>query len=108
MHISNADLFKHVLDLNEKDRAALAGLLISSLEEEPDSDLESIWRLEVERRVSELDASEVDTIPWEDAKKRLMNPAGYSYRSFQTKTGILERSITSYPSKTRIKNWYFT
>jgi putative addiction module component (TIGR02574 family) len=72
MHISNADLFKHVLDMSEKDRAALAGLLISSLEEEPDSDLESIWRLEVERRVSELDAGKVDPIPWEDAKKRLM------------------------------------
>jgi putative addiction module component (TIGR02574 family) len=72
MHISNADLFKRVLDLSEKDRAALAGLLISSLEEEPDSDLESIWRLEVSRRVSELDAGKVDTIPWKEVKKRLM------------------------------------
>jgi len=67
-----SELFKHILDLSEKDRAALAGLLISSLEEEPDSDLESIWRLEVEQRVAELDTGEVDTISWEDAKKRLM------------------------------------
>lgn len=68
----SSELFKHILDLSEKDRAALAGLLISSLEEEPDSDLESIWRLEVEQRVAELDTGEVDTISWEDAKKRLM------------------------------------
>jgi putative addiction module component (TIGR02574 family) len=72
MYISNVELFKHVLDLSEKDRAALAGLLISSLEEEPDSGLESIWRLEVARRVAELDVGKADTIPWEDAKKRLM------------------------------------
>ncbi len=72
---SNADLFKRVLGLSEKDRAALAGLLISSLEEEPDSDLESIWRLEVARRVSELDAGKVDTIPWEDVKMKLVKSA---------------------------------
>jgi len=72
MNTSTVDLFKRVLDLTEKDRAALAGLLIASLEEEPDEDLESVWRLEVARRVSELDSGKVEGISWEDVKIRLM------------------------------------
>jgi putative addiction module component (TIGR02574 family) len=73
MQISNIELFKHVLDLSGKDRAVLAGLLISNLEEEADSDLESVWRLEVERRVAEFDTGEVATIPWEDAKNNCID-----------------------------------
>ena len=72
MNISNAELFKHILNLSENDRASLAGILISSLEEEPDPSLESLWKLEVSRRISELDADKVDAIPWEDVKKKLM------------------------------------
>lgn len=72
MNTSTVDLFKRVLDLSEKERAALAGLLIASLEEEPDYDLESIWRLEVARRVSELNSGKVAAIPWEDVKMRLI------------------------------------
>ena len=53
MSISTADLFRHTLELKEKDHATLAGLLIASLEEKPVEDLESIWRAEVFRRISE-------------------------------------------------------
>lgn len=72
MNATTSDLFKRVLDLNEKDRAALAGLLITSLEEEPDYDLDALWRLETARRISELDSGEIVTIPWKDVKMRLM------------------------------------
>jgi len=41
-----ADIFKEALDLDERDRATLAGLLIESLEEEPDDQLESVWKAE--------------------------------------------------------------
>ena len=66
------DLFSKALDLNESDRAALAGLLIESLEEKPIEELESVWKAEISRRIKELDSGEVETIAWEDVKARLM------------------------------------
>ncbi len=72
MKTSAADLFKKALDLNDRDRATLAGLLIESLEEEPDPELERIWKAEVERRVTELDSGNVKAVPWEDVKDRLL------------------------------------
>lgn len=66
------DLFRKALDLNESDRAALAGLLIESLEEKPIEELESVWEAEISRRIIELDSGEVETISWEDVKARLM------------------------------------
>lgn len=76
MSTSTAELFMQALDLNEKDRATLAGLLIESLHEEPDEDLEAIWRAEVARRKSELDSGLVDAICWENVKTRLMKGDG--------------------------------
>lgn len=65
------DLFKKALNLNENDRATLAGILIESLEEKPIEDVESVWRAEVSRRLQELDSGEVEAISWEDVKARL-------------------------------------
>ncbi len=72
METSTTDLFKQALDLDERDRATLAGLLIESLEEEPDEDLEAAWRAEIERRVAELESGEVKAVPWEEVKARLL------------------------------------
>ena len=72
MSTSNAELFKKALNLSENDRATLAGLLIESLEEKLDEGFEAVWKAEVTRRIAELDSEEVDTIPWEDVKARLM------------------------------------
>jgi len=75
MEISTSDLFKQALDLDERDRATLAGLLIESLEAEPDEELEAAWRAEIERRVAELESGEVTAVPWEDVKARLLQGA---------------------------------
>jgi putative addiction module component (TIGR02574 family) len=72
MEISSAELFKQALELNERDRATLAGLLIESLEEEPDEDLEAVWMAEVNRRLKQLDSGEVKAIPWKEVKARLL------------------------------------
>ena len=72
METSTTDLFKQALDLDERDRATLAGLLIESLEEEPDGDLEAAWRAEIERRVAELESGEVKAVPLEEVKARLL------------------------------------
>ena len=46
-------------------------MLIESLEGEPDPDVEKAWAEEVERRVRQLDAGEVETIPWEKVREEL-------------------------------------
>lgn len=67
------DLWKEASELPEKDRADLAGLLLESLEGEPDEGVEAAWAAEIERRVAELDAGRVKTIPWEDVRQRLLD-----------------------------------
>jgi putative addiction module component (TIGR02574 family) len=47
-------------------------LLIESLESEIDPDVEEAWRVEIERRLAELDAGTVETAPWETVKARLL------------------------------------
>ena len=67
------DLFKRASNLDENDRATLVGLLLDSLEPEVDRDIESAWLGEIERRVQELDAGDVDLVPWEDIKEKMKN-----------------------------------
>jgi len=67
------DVFRDATELSEQDRAALAGLLIESLEGEPDPDVETAWAAEIERRVAELDAGTVKTIPWDEVRQRLLD-----------------------------------
>ena len=64
MEVLTNDLFKKALGLNEKDRAALAGLLIESLDETPIEEIESVRKAEVAKRVKELDSGEVRAIPY--------------------------------------------
>jgi putative addiction module component (TIGR02574 family) len=67
------DVWKEAAELSDQDRAALAGLLIESLEGEPDPGVEAAWAAEVERRVAELDAGTVESIPWEQVRQRLLD-----------------------------------
>ena len=66
-------LWKEASELSEKDRADLAGLLIESLEGEPDEDVEAAWAAEIQRRVAELDRGVVKGIPWEEVRQRLID-----------------------------------
>jgi len=65
------ELFERASILSEKERATLAGLLIESLESEVDPDVEEAWRVEIQRRLAELDAGTAKTVPWEDVKAKL-------------------------------------
>jgi putative addiction module component (TIGR02574 family) len=67
------DVWKAASELSDEDRAALAGLLIESLEGEPDPDVEAAWASEIEKRVAELDAGTVQSIPWEQVRQRLLD-----------------------------------
>jgi putative addiction module component (TIGR02574 family) len=66
------ELFEMASALSEQERATLAGLLIESLESEVDPDVEEAWRVEVERRLAELDSGAVETVPWEVVKAKLL------------------------------------
>jgi putative addiction module component (TIGR02574 family) len=67
------EVWREAAELSEEDRAALAGLLIESLEGDPDPDVEAAWAAEIEKRVAELEAGKVQTIPWEQVRKRLID-----------------------------------
>jgi putative addiction module component (TIGR02574 family) len=67
------EIFRDAAELSEHDRATLAGLLIESLEGERDPDAEAAWAAEIQRRVAELDAGTVKTIPWEEVRQRLLD-----------------------------------
>jgi putative addiction module component (TIGR02574 family) len=66
-------VFRDASELSERDRATLAGLLIESLETEPEPDVETAWLAEIARRVAEVEAGTVKTIPWDEVRQRLLD-----------------------------------
>jgi putative addiction module component (TIGR02574 family) len=66
------DLFAKAVTLPEDDRAALAALLLDSLEDEAsDEDVEEAWAAEVRRRMANYRAGKVQTIGWTELRERL-------------------------------------
>ncbi len=65
------NLLKKALSLDEKDRASIAGALIESLHGEPETGVEEAWEAEIKRRVADLDARSVETVPWSAVRDRL-------------------------------------
>ena len=65
------ELFREAIELPESERTQLAGLLLETIDGEPDEAIEDAWDEEVERRVRQLDAGEVKTIPWEEVRAKL-------------------------------------
>jgi len=67
------EVWREASELSEEERASLAGLLIESLEGEPDPDVEAAWDAEIQRRVAEIEAGTAKTIPWEEVGQRLID-----------------------------------
>ncbi len=65
------NLLRKALSLDEKDRASIAGALIESLHGEPETGVEEAWEAEIKRRVADLDARSVETVPWSAVRDRL-------------------------------------
>jgi putative addiction module component (TIGR02574 family) len=57
------ELESRALKLARKERAQLAERLISSLDQESDSDAEKLWLEEAERRLDELETGKTTGIP---------------------------------------------
>ena len=65
------DVFQQAVQLPERDRATLAGLLIETLDPVSEPDVEAAWSEEIKRRVAEIDAGTVELIAWEDVRSEL-------------------------------------
>ena len=68
---SARELFDEAMRLDANERAALMRLLIEALDTKTDEGVEDAWRVEIERRIAELDSGSVQTIPWEEVRARL-------------------------------------
>ena len=67
------ELWREAVELTEEERASLAGLLIESLEGDPDPDVEAAWAAEIQRRVAEVENGTAKTVPWEEVRRRLVD-----------------------------------
>jgi hypothetical protein len=65
MSPSVRELFRQAAELDEHDRAVLAGLLLESLEHAVDEHVESAWQDEIAQRITELDAERIERVSWE-------------------------------------------
>ena len=72
MSQSVVELFDAAKDLAEGDRAALAGLLLESLDQASEPTVEAAWATEIERRIADIDAGHAKSVPWHEVKARLL------------------------------------
>ena len=66
------NILKEALKLPSEARAALAGSLLYSLDEQPlDKDTESAWETEIALRLQEIDEGKANLIPWAEARENI-------------------------------------
>ena len=68
---SARELFDEAMRLDPQERATLMRLLIETLDVESEEGVEDAWRVEIERRMAELDSGAVEAVPWEELRARL-------------------------------------
>ena len=73
MATSASELFKQAMELEDEERASLAGLLLESLDTEVEDGVEAAWLVEAERRMAALDSGDAKLVPWEDVRNRLLH-----------------------------------
>jgi len=71
--MSPDQLLAEALRLPPEMRAEIAGSLLESLDAHaPAQGVEDAWKIEVQRRAREIDRGEAATVPWEEARKRIL------------------------------------
>ena len=68
---SARELFEEAMRLDPDERASLMRLLIDTLDATAEEGVEDAWRVEVQRRIAELDSGTVEAVPWEELRARL-------------------------------------
>ena len=71
-----AELKKKAAQLSDVERAELALSLIESLDGPADPDVEEAWRVEIERRIGQIDRGEVELIAGDEVFARLRRRLG--------------------------------
>ena len=71
MSESADELLKRALQLDEQDRASIAGALIESLHRYAEAGTEDAWDAEIQRRVHEIETRAVETVAWSKVRERL-------------------------------------
>ena len=71
-----AELKQKASELSEAERADLALSLIESLDGPADPDVEEAWRIEIERRIGQIDRGEVQLIPGDEVFAKLRRRLG--------------------------------
>ena len=70
------ELMEKASQLSETERAELALSLIESLDGPADPDVDEAWRVEIERRVGQIERGEVPLIPGDEVFARLRRRLG--------------------------------
>ena len=65
-------LLEAALKLPPEARAAMAGLLLDSLDTTVDADVEAAWEQEINRRLEDLDSSPNRVVSWSDARRKIL------------------------------------
>jgi len=71
-----AELKQKAAQLSESERAELVLALLESLDGEMDTGVDEAWRVEIERRIAEIDRGEVQLIPGDEVFSRLRRKLG--------------------------------
>ena len=71
-----SELKHKAAQLSDSERAELALALIESLDGDVDAGVDEAWRLEIERRVAEIDRGEAQLIPGDEVFARLRRKLG--------------------------------
>ncbi len=71
-----AEMKEKASQLSEAERAELALALIESLDGPADADVDEAWRLEIERRIGQIERGEVQLIPGDEVFARLRRRLG--------------------------------
>ena len=67
-----AEILKDAMATPPELRAAVAGSLLESLDDQVDEGAVAAWEAEIARRLSDLDTGKVKLIPWATVRRRLM------------------------------------
>jgi putative addiction module component (TIGR02574 family) len=70
------ELYERASQLPPSERAALAGLLVDTLEGVIDPEVELAWRREVSMRIAELDSGAIKTVPGDKVRAKLREIVG--------------------------------
>lgn len=64
------EILQKALRLPVEAREALATSLFESLDQAVDENVDSAWQEEIAKRIKDIQSGRVQTIPWEDVKKK--------------------------------------